>query len=73
MVVRVRGGLQGNVLSKYLIPYARMIADDDVEQVPQISWGSGLLAVTYRGLCRAVTKGRVQEGIFLGCPLLLQV
>ena len=49
MVVRVRGGFQGNVVSKYLIPYARMIADDDVEQVPQISWGSALLAVTYRG------------------------
>jgi hypothetical protein len=56
-----------------LIPHAQLIADADVNQVPQISWGSAVLAATYRGLCTSVAKGTTIEGIFLGCPLLVQL
>jgi hypothetical protein len=39
----------------------------------QISWGSAVLATTYRGLCSAVTRPTSREAILLGCPLLLQM
>jgi hypothetical protein len=41
--------------------------------MPQISWGSAVLAATYRGLCSAVSRTTSKEGILLGCPLLLQM
>jgi hypothetical protein len=41
--------------------------------MPQISWGSAILAATYRGLCSAVSRSGSKEGILLGCPLLLQM
>jgi hypothetical protein len=67
-------GSQGQAVSKYLIPCARRIAEaEDVDQVPQISWGSAVLAGTYRGLCSCVSKGAAEEGILLGCPLLVQL
>jgi hypothetical protein len=31
------------------------------------------LAATYRGLCTSVAKGTTIEGVFLGCPLLVQL
>ena len=40
----------GNSVDRILIPYAREIADLD-EDVPLYSWGSAVLAATYRGLC----------------------
>jgi hypothetical protein len=39
----------------------------------RISWGSAVLAATYRGLCSAVTRLTSREVILLGCPLLLQM
>jgi hypothetical protein len=39
----------------------------------QISWGSAVLATTYRGMCSAVTRPTSREAILLGCPLLLQM
>ena len=60
-------------MPKYLIPYARMITDAPLDAVPQISWGSAVLACLYRGLCMAVAKGHKQNGILLGCPLILQM
>jgi hypothetical protein len=41
--------------------------------MPQISWGSVVLAATYRGLCSVVTRLTSREAILLGCPLLLQM
>jgi hypothetical protein len=41
--------------------------------MPQISWGSAVLAATYRGLCLAVTKPTSREAILLECPLLVQM
>jgi hypothetical protein len=41
--------------------------------MPQISWGSAVLAATYRGLCSVVSRLGSKEGIFLRCPLLLQI
>jgi hypothetical protein len=40
--------------------------------MPQISWGSAVLAATYRGLCSVVTRPASREAILLGCPILLQ-
>ena len=39
-------GSQGDSVPKYLIPYARMIADAPLDTVPQISWGSAVLTWT---------------------------
>jgi hypothetical protein len=41
--------------------------------MPQISWGSAVLAATYRGLCSTVTRLASRKVILLGCPLLLQM
>jgi hypothetical protein len=41
--------------------------------MPLISWGSAILAATYRGLCSAVTRQTSREAILLGCPLLLEM
>jgi hypothetical protein len=41
--------------------------------MPQISWGSVVLATTYMGLCSVVTRLASREAILLGCPLLLQM
>ncbi|WVZ72227.1 LOW QUALITY PROTEIN: hypothetical protein U9M48_020723 [Paspalum notatum var. saurae] len=46
----------GNTVNKILMPYAREIADADEDQVPTWSWGSAVLAATYRGLCDACIK-----------------
>jgi hypothetical protein len=32
-----------------MIPWAQRIADAPLEQMPQISWGSAVLAATYTG------------------------
>jgi hypothetical protein len=63
----------GDSVLRYLIPWAKRIADAPLEQMPQISWGSAVLAATYRGLCSAVTRLASREAILLGCPLLLQM
>jgi hypothetical protein len=49
------------------------MADAPLEQMPQINWGSAVLAATYRGLCSVVTRPASREAILLGCPLLLQM
>jgi hypothetical protein len=56
-----------------MILWAQRIADAPLEQMPQISWGSAVLAATYRGLCSAVTRPASREAILLGCPLPLQM
>jgi hypothetical protein len=63
----------GDFVSRYMIPWAQMIADTPLEQMPQINWGSAILAATYRGLCSVVTGPTSREAILLGCPILLQM
>lgn len=59
-------------VDKHLIPYAQQIADAPLDAVPQFSWGSAVLAATYRALCDACTR-RSQAGTLAGCPLLLML
>jgi hypothetical protein len=63
----------GDSVSRCMIPWAQRIVDAPLEQMPQISWGSAVLAATYRGLFSAVTRPASREAILLGCPLLLQM
>jgi hypothetical protein len=60
-------------MSRYLLPWAQRITDAPLVQMPQISWGSAVLAATYRGLSSAVSRPTSREGILLGCPLLLKM
>lgn len=62
----------GNSVDKVLMPYAQEIADAPEGQVPTWSWGSAVLAATYRGLCDASTKDD-HNSRFQGCALLLQL
>jgi hypothetical protein len=62
----------GNYVDKVLIQYARAIADAEPGQVPAWSWGSAVLAATYRGLCQACFKTE-RTAVITGCPLLLQL
>uniref|UniRef100_A0A0E0DZH9 Aminotransferase-like plant mobile domain-containing protein n=1 Tax=Oryza meridionalis TaxID=40149 RepID=A0A0E0DZH9_9ORYZ len=63
---------EGRAVDKGLIYYARAIVDAEDGSVPQWSWGSAVLAATYRGLCDACTKNN-PRAIIAGCPLLLQL
>jgi hypothetical protein len=56
-----------------MVPWAQRILDAPLEQMPQISWGSAVLAATYKGLCSAVTRPTSREVILLGCPLPRQM
>nr|AAG21901.1 hypothetical protein [Oryza sativa Japonica Group] len=62
----------GHVVDFRLVHYARSIADAQPQDVPQWSWGSAVLAATYRALCEACTK--TDAGVIIaGCPMLLQL
>jgi hypothetical protein len=63
----------GDFVSRCMIPWAQWIADAPLEQMPQISLGSAVLAATYTGPCSAVTRPTSREAILLWCPLLLQM
>ena len=60
------------ITARYL-PFAREIADAaGREHIRQRSWGSAVLAATYRAMCNAcmLTSGK---SAILGCPLFLQL
>jgi hypothetical protein len=59
-------------VDKVLFQYARAIADVEPGQVPRWSWGSAVLAATYRGLCQACFKTE-RTAVITGYPLLLQL
>ena len=59
-------------VDKHLIWYAQQIADAPLDDVPQFSWGSAVLACTARALCDACTR-RSSTGTLAGCPLLLML
>ena len=63
---------QGTSVDKVLMPYAQEIANAGEEDILLRSWGSAILAATYRGLCVACTKTDT-NALFTGCPLLVQL
>ncbi|WVZ56460.1 hypothetical protein U9M48_006986 [Paspalum notatum var. saurae] len=63
----------GSFVPKHLLLFARYVTDGPLEAIPHFSWGSAVLAATYRGLCTSCLKSSGAEPIFGGCPLLLQL
>ncbi|KAK1651020.1 hypothetical protein QYE76_068825 [Lolium multiflorum] len=63
----------GNTISARYIPIAQEIAEaTEAEHITQRSWGSAVLAATYRGMCKGCQLTSHGSGI-VGCPLLLQL
>ena len=62
----------GAYVDRVLVPYAQEISEATVEEMPQYSWGSAVLAATYRGLYKASVQNK-HNAIFTGCPILLQL
>lgn len=63
----------GNTISARYIPIAQEIAEaTEAEDIIQRSWGSAVLAATYRGMCKGCQLTSHGSGI-VGCPLLLQL
>uniref|UniRef100_A0A0D3H2W2 Aminotransferase-like plant mobile domain-containing protein n=1 Tax=Oryza barthii TaxID=65489 RepID=A0A0D3H2W2_9ORYZ len=56
-----------------MINLARFIAQGNIQSFPQWSWGSAVLAATYRGLCEACTKTSFKQPVFTSCPLLVML
>ena len=60
-------------LSARYIPIALEIATaESAEQITPRSWGSAVLAATYRGMCNGCELSTAKSAI-LGCPLFLQL
>ena len=60
------------ITARYL-PFAREIADaTEPADIRQRSWGSAVLAATYRAMCNASMLHSAKSAI-LGCPLFLQL
>src|SRR5207253_10021041 len=60
----------GDSVDRVLMPYAGEIANAVEDDVPTWSWGSAVLASTYRGLCDACSKTN-EHVVLTECPLLL--
>ena len=61
----------GHCVDRVLVSYAQEIADADEDAIPLYSWGSAVLACTYRGLCKA-SQQNDRNDVLTGCPILLQ-
>ena len=60
-------------ISARYIPIAMEIANATrAEDITQRSWGSAVLAATYRGMCNGCQLSASRSAL-LGCPLLLQL
>lgn len=60
-------------ISAHYIPIAVEIANATCgDDITQRSWGSAVLAATYRGMCNACQLASPKSAL-LGCPLLLQL
>ena len=59
-------------VDRVLVPYAQEIVEEAVEEMTQYSWGSAVLAATYRGLWKASVQNK-HNAILTGCPILLQL
>ena len=62
----------GHCVDRVLLPYAQEIADADEDAIPLYSWGSAVLACTYRGLCK-LSRQNDRNAVLTGCPILLQL
>ena len=62
----------GHCVDRVLLPYAQEIADADEDAIPLYSWGSAVLACTYRGLCKT-SRQNDSNAVLTGCPILLQL
>jgi len=60
----------GHCVDSILVPYAQEIADADEDVIPLYSWGSAVLAGTYRGLCKA-SRQNDRNAVLMECPFLL--
>ena len=62
-----------STISARYIPIALEIASAErPDQITQRSWGSAVLAATYRGMCNGCHLVGARAAL-LGCPLLLQL
>ena len=62
-----------STISARYIPIAREIAEaTERGQIVQRSWGSAVLAATYRGMCNGCHLIVPNAGL-LGCPIFLQL
>jgi hypothetical protein len=62
-----------STISALYIPMALEIASAEmVDQIRQRSWGSTVLAATYRGMCNGCQLSSTKPAL-LGCPLFLQL
>ena len=59
----------GHCVDRVLLPYAQEIADADEDAIPLYSWGSSILACTYRELCKA---SRQNDRNAVGHPMIDQ-
>ena len=62
----------GHCVDRVLVPYAQEITDADEDDIPLYSWGSAVLACTYRGLYKA-SRQNDRNDVLTGCPILLQL
>jgi hypothetical protein len=63
----------GNTISARYIRIAMEIANaTTANHITQRSWGSAVLAATYRGMCKGCQLVAPKSAL-LGCPLLLQL
>lgn len=60
------------ISARYIALVLPIVQATRPEEIPQLSWGSAVLAATYRGMCNACTLSR-RKSALLGCPLLLQL
>ena len=62
-----------DTISARYLPFAREIADAaGREHIRQRSWGSAVLAATYRAMCNGCML-KADKSALLGCPLFLQL
>jgi hypothetical protein len=62
----------GTIVYPSYIHLAEALADAQVGDAPQYSWGSAVLCATYRGLCDAVTH-KTSRAVLNVCHTLLQL
>jgi hypothetical protein len=56
----------------WILPYAYSLANSPIESIPKYSWGSAVLAATYRGLSNVCTS-TAKNPVLTGCPMLVQL
>ena len=62
----------GDTVDARWIPHARAIADNELDEIPHLSWGSAVLCWTYRGLCQACIRKKPNSNM-TGMPLLVNL